>query len=130
MTDQRVIGLSGGGKQLWLKQHRTEVLAYLSQNGPEATREQFLLKEDTLERFLTRREVDFDKMTKADRALAVSLTSIEMSRDNKQEISQLRQRLEVIEPAYQVMLAMGVALKAIERLPGVTDFLPSEEKRA
>lgn len=130
MPDWRVIGLSGGSKQLWLRQHRSEIMTYYSEHGPEATKQQFVMKEDTFQRFLVQRQIKYGKMTKADRALAVSLTSIEMSRDNRRELSQLKQHVEALEPAYQAMVAMGIALKMTERLPGVVDFLPSGENRA
>lgn len=130
MPDKRIKGLSGGSKQLWLRQHRPEVLSYLSSNGPEATMQQFAMKPDTFERFLNARVKDYGRLTKSDRALLISQSAIEIARDTRDKTRQLEDRIDRMEPAYQVMLALGVALKAVERLPGVANFLPSEENRA
>lgn len=91
MKDSRVIGLSGGRKQLWLKQHRVEVMAFYSANGPEATMQQFVMKQDTLERFLnpTVRRSN-TKLSKADRATIRAQIAEEGLRDVRAEVRELK----------------------------------------
>jgi len=63
--------VSGGAKRMWLRQHREEILRYLKENGEEATRKHFQLKQFTLEQFLAGdAEPLKDTFSKADRALA------------------------------------------------------------
>lgn len=56
-------GLNGGNKQFWLRTHRKEVEQYYFDSGPEATMEEFNLRQPTLERFLSRKGRD-DKINR------------------------------------------------------------------
>lgn len=84
-------GMSGGEKQLWLRLHRDEVLAFFEAHGEVATRERYnIVKDTTWEHFLKGRQVRVSKLTKADRAIARAEIAEQGLRDVRHEVSELK----------------------------------------
>jgi hypothetical protein len=121
-------GVRGGNKQLWLKLNRGKVLDYYHENGLKATLVEFNLRASTFERFLDRKELNLDKLTKVDRALYISKTSIEMSREASRRVSEVEGKVEAMKPVIQVVYALGQAMRMAASLSGSTDLLKSGKK--
>jgi hypothetical protein len=85
------------------------------------------MKPNTLERFLTRREVNYEKLTKSDRSLLISQTAVELARESAQRVSHCERRLDTIEPVIQVVYALSQVLRMVERLPLPTDLIGKSE---
>jgi hypothetical protein len=61
-------GVRGGSKQLFIKLHREEILEYYGKHGPEATRNRFMLKTETLEDIIVNeRNTDATGITRLDK---------------------------------------------------------------
>ena len=81
----KLVGLKGGPKHMWLTQHRDLVLEFHQKFGEEATKQTFHLTQSTLHNLLTSSTTNHNyKLTKVDRALAQA----EISRGDIQEIRQ------------------------------------------
>jgi hypothetical protein len=64
-----LVGLKGGKKQLWLRLNRKQVDAFYLEHGPDATRAEYGLTGNTLERYLDRSRHDsiVNKLSQADK---------------------------------------------------------------
>lgn len=83
--------MSGGAKQLWLRLHRDEVMAFFEAHGEAAARERYNIRKDTTwEHFLKGRQVRVAKLTKADKAIARAEIAEQGLRDVKREVRALK----------------------------------------
>jgi hypothetical protein len=104
------IGLSGGLKGQFLKQHRAEILSFYHQNGPDATLIRFNMRQNTLEVFLSGKSYNPESMTEAQRALEISKTSIEMSRANARQIAGLSEKYDELSPLLEIVKGVTRAM--------------------
>lgn len=98
-VDERVKGLFGGSKQVWLRVHHEEVLRFYFANGANDTMQRFNMRPFTFERFLIAKYPKFEKVSTAEKALMKSEEALEANRD-------IRHRLNDIEAVLEEMLPM------------------------
>ena len=85
--------LKGGQKDLALRTHRAEILAYFEAHGEVATREWYnIRKNETWQHFLSPREVRHKMLTKADKAIIRSEIAEEGLREVKREVRDLKEQ--------------------------------------
>jgi hypothetical protein len=91
-------GLSGGKKQMWLRQHRDTILEYYEKEGAEATRERFHLKQYTLDSLLKDKRKPFaPELTRYDRLeLKVNMAQAALE-DLKAEVQQLKEAFSLFQ---------------------------------
>ena len=87
--DKKVVNLSGGKKQLFLKEHRAEIKAYYARYGAEETCRQYNMKTSTLESFLNSSE---PLSRKDDRAVLLAQIANERSLTVLREIDELKRQ--------------------------------------
>lgn len=117
-------GLSGGQKQKWLRENRAIVLNFMKDHNDIETMQEFRMTRFTYNAFLSRNNdnVDFDKLSKADRALLISQSSNERVIDIGHEVAHLRRQLDALMPAIKLMYA----LSAVMRMAGSLQSLPAD----
>lgn len=116
-------GLSGGRKQLWLKKNRELVLGFLNENGPVATKQHFRMSDDTWESFLVAEQPRLDNLSKADRALMIAESAIDMARESQRKVIRLESKLHTLTPVIRVLYGLSAILKMAESLPALpNDF--------
>jgi len=96
-----LIGLKGGNKQKYLREHHVEVKQHYFEHGAEATRKEFNLKPDTLERVL---KLDgyymrLNKWSQSDKE--VYRTVMEIRRDDTRRITRLEEKVTEFEPVIE-----------------------------
>lgn len=92
-------GLKGGSKNLALRQHRAEIMAYYRDNGEKATRKKYAIVSDTTwVNFLNPRKVTTTKLTKADRATHKAEIAEQGLREVKREVQDLKDRYSKFVP--------------------------------
>lgn len=110
--------LSGGDKQKWLRMHREEVLDYYHKYGPDACLQRFNMRQYTLEAFLIPRQINYQGMTIADRALYKAEQACESYREIRHRLNDMETQLEEIVPmtqiAYGFLAAVAQVMPAIE----------------
>lgn len=126
VVDPRVVGLSGGPKQSWLRMHRGEVLTCYHECGPEYTMLRFNMRGYTLRNFLVSKPVDYEKLTKADRAIKKAEVAIEAVREVKHRLNDVEAQLEELAPMAQI--AYGF-LEAVARAMPVIELKESLERQ-
>ena len=114
----KLVGLKGGPKHMWLTQHRNLVLEFHQGFGEEATKQTFHLTGTTLHNLLTSLTTNRSyKLTKVDRALAQVEISRADIKEIRQEIILLRQLFErfqlsvgeeLIEKFFMPLLQTGI----------------------
>ena len=117
---ERLKGLKGGPKHMWLEQHRELVLQFHHEFGDEATKETFHLRESTLHNLLPRiRNTYRPKLTKVDRALAQAEIVSADIQQLRQEVSSLKQLFErfqltvgeqLVEKFFKPLLQRGISI--------------------
>lgn len=137
-----VVGLAGGPKQKWLREHRQEVLNYYNENGPEATMQRFRMKQFTFSNFLGKPAPDYQKFTKADRALCISEMAMDSAREANRKAAIVERQLSAMQPVIKLAYAFSAVMKMMETLPpenelkgesqalNISDFLGESEKRS
>lgn len=110
-----VIGLNGGTKQLWLRQHHSEVLRYYHEYGPDSCMIRFNLRKRTMENFLVSGH-DAEKFTKSDKAIMIAKVAREDVAELRGEVRELRQQLEMVAPVCSVMYELGDAVARLAQL--------------
>lgn len=131
--DMRVRGLSGGSKEMWLRRHRSEVLRYLHDWGPEACRQRFNMRPRTLENFLLPDHKPVETLTKSDKAIMISKVAREDVAELRGEVRQLRGALNTVIPVCRILLQVGDAMAQLSQLrlkQGESDFEESRENEA
>lgn len=129
MSIEYLKGLSGGRKEMWLRENRQLVMNYFMEHGREATLERFMMEEDTLDRFLHRDEIHIDNYSKAERAVYISQTAIDMARESARRCTELEARLAALTPVVQVVYALSKALQMAAALPDPGSFVRDPEKQ-
>ena len=113
-----VKGLSGGPKQAWLRMHREEVLDFFHKHGPDDCMQRFNMRQYTLEAFLIPRQMNYQSMTVADRALYKAEQAIDSYREIRHRLNDMETQLEEIIPmtqiAYGFLAAVAQVMPAIE----------------
>lgn len=117
MTNEALRDLSGGKKQMWLRGNRQKVLEFYYANGEEATKKEFRLTHDTLNAFLNRPSVDYNKMTESKRALYIAQTAVDTARENTRRVFEVQEELRKIYPYVQFVYALSQLLRAAQVLP-------------
>lgn len=110
-------GMKGGRKQMWLSQHRDEVLAFFSQVGELETLKEYNLQPDTLRRLMRRgerRETSDGRLPAAERSLIISQAAIEGTRELRQRVNDLEERMAHVEPMMEFGMGMAVALQKLQ----------------
>lgn len=138
-----VIGLAGGPKQKWLREHRQEVMAYYHEHGPNSTMDRYNMRQTTLQNFFTGKPVNYEKLTKADRALAISQMAIEGTREVRHRVAEIERQYEHAAPLLQIGYGIIDAMKQLmpekksvrlrvrrEESLSLTDFSEKSEKRS
>ena len=116
----KLVGLKGGPKHMWLTQHRDLVLEFHQKFGEEATKQTFHLTQNTLHNPLTSATTNHSyKLTKVDRALAQAEISRADIQEIRQEIRSLKQLFErfqlsvgeqLIEKFFMPLLQTGITV--------------------
>ncbi len=83
-------GTKGGLKQIWLRQHKEEILKHARANGVEATLRHYNMTSATFHRLLKSKHVKLE-LTEAERALMMAKITREDYREMRREIAELRQ---------------------------------------
>lgn len=87
----KLAGMSGGGKNKWLRENREHIIWYFETFGKEKTEAEFSLTHNTLGQLLARPEsIHPPKFTKADRAEAQAQIALEATRQLKSELNELK----------------------------------------
>ncbi len=123
--------LKGGEKNLALRQHKSEILAFYEQNGEQATRERYNIRKDTTwKHFLNGRQVRMAKLTKADKAIARAEIAEEGLRDVRREIRELKDQYGQFVPylADEITRKFFVPLMSGKvELPPELEYKPSPD---
>lgn len=98
-----VMGLTGGPKQRWLRDHHNEVKEYYFEHGPESTLKRYNMRQYTLRALLTRSVKSYDKMTDVDKALDLARVAIEGQRESRRKIRELEAQLNELAPLAQIV---------------------------
>lgn len=115
--NEAVRGLSGGAKQMFLRQNRAQVLRYYHDWGPERTCEEYRLKPVTLERLLTKGEVNYDRMAKSDKALIIAMSARDTANESRARVNELERIVLVMEPYVKAAYALSRAVQMMALLP-------------
>ncbi len=89
---QNLKAMKGGQKQMWLRQHHAEVMAYRDEHGDEVTREHFNIKNDTAwQHILNPKAFNTNKIIRADVAIARAEIAEQKARDAEHQVRELRE---------------------------------------
>lgn len=111
-----LVGLNGGRKQLWLRQHRGEVESFYGKHGAEATLAEFNIRQETLMRFFDRKSKDvrLNKLSQADRW--VYRMCMDGQRELQKQVNELKDWVQEANPIIEVGRAIINATSEHARL--------------
>lgn len=110
-------GLKGGQKQMWLRQHRDEILEYMAKHNKGATMLKFgIAHPGTLDRLVKRETESEEKPTRFEvmKARGLAETSLEMSRESQRELRDLKVALQGFVEGVGEQLALRFFLPLLQ----------------
>lgn len=124
-------GLIGGPKQMWLRQHRDEVLEFYEKEGAEATRERFHLKQYTLDSLLKDKRKPFaPELTRYDRLeLKVNMAQAALE-DLRAEVKQLQEAFSLFQESVGEQIKQNFFLPLLQagiKLPASLELKPGSD---
>lgn len=142
MESRELAGLSGGKKQLWLRNNRQLILDYYREFGEAETCEKFNLKKDTLDRIINREasrqryvsQDDFEKaLTRVDIAESGVRSLRREVRDIRYEYYSATDRIAVrvetvIHRLAQLITGPQPEMREPEDPLALTDFYPQRKR--
>lgn len=130
-TRPELIGLNGGSKNLWIKNHKEVILEYYAEHGLLFTLIEFNLQYDTFDRFirkysreskLTGRSKAIKRTGNSDRAFILAQQALIANAELRREIREMRE-----EYGQLVQLIAGqITANIIEALKSINIELPAE----
>lgn len=90
-------GLRGGQKQMWLRQHRDEILEYMAKHNKGAAMLKFgIAHPGTLDRLVKRETESEQRPTRFEvmKAQGLATTSLEMSRESQKQLRELKEAFQ------------------------------------
>lgn len=131
-----LIGMNGGRKNLWINNHKKEILEYYAEHGLYSTLIEFNLQYDTFERFLRENIIEIIEVKKPPKFKEDKLgTRMEILENSVREINSKQRKLitdfnnfvPTVADKIARRLTRGIAAGLINTLEDDSSPLPDED---